>query len=139
MTPVEKTETIPYVTYKSETKTKDVTYTVNVPEYSMEPYEVTRYDRVAAQEVEEYTVTVPYCDTELVDVQVCKMVPKLVEETFDERKRGQVPITKWPDWCFAIACWDMIACRLMPVLQTICSTAFRRNAEFGPFAKPGTF
>ena len=81
LTPVEKTETIPYVTYKSETKTKDVTYTVNVPEYTMEPYEVTRYDRVASQEVEEYTVTVPYCDTELVDVQVCKMVPKLVEET----------------------------------------------------------
>jgi len=78
---VEKTETIPYVTYKSETKTKDVTYSYTVPEYTMEPYEVTRYDRVASEVVEEYTVTVPVCETELREVQVCKMVPKLVEET----------------------------------------------------------
>ena len=78
---VTKTETVPYVTYTTEPRTKEVSYTYNVPEYSMEPYETTRYDRVAQEQVEEYTVTVPYTDTEERQVQVCKMVPRLVEET----------------------------------------------------------
>ena len=46
---VTKEETIPYVSYKSEKKTKEVTYTFHVPEYSLEPYETTRYDRVAGR------------------------------------------------------------------------------------------
>ena len=78
---VEKTETIPYVTYSSEQRTKEVSYTYNVPQYTMESYETTRYDRIASEAVEEYNVNVSYCETELQDVQVCKMVPRLVAET----------------------------------------------------------
>jgi len=78
---VSKTETVPYVTYKTETRTKEVSYTYNVPEYTVEPYQTTRYDRVAEEQVDEYTVSVPYTVTKEQKVQVCKMVPTLVEET----------------------------------------------------------
>ncbi|WP_346772119.1 ferredoxin [Neorhodopirellula lusitana] len=80
---VSKTETIPYVTYTTEERTKEVSYTYNVPEYTVEPYQTTRYERVAEELVEEYSVNVPYTDTELQSVQVCKMVPTLVEETIN--------------------------------------------------------
>jgi hypothetical protein len=76
---VTKKVTVPHVTYKTEEKTKEVCYTVNVPEYSTEEYQVTRCDRVAHQKVEEYTVCVPHCVTKEQKVQVCKMVPKVVE------------------------------------------------------------
>lgn len=77
---VTKTETVPYVTYETETKTKEVSYTYNVPEYVTEPYETTRYERVAEEQVEEYTVTVPVTVMKEEQVQVCKMVPELVED-----------------------------------------------------------
>ena len=81
-TSVTKTETIPYVTYKTEERTKEVSFTYNVPEYTVEPYTTTRYDQVAEQVVEEYTVSVPVTVTKEKKVQVCKMVPTLVEESF---------------------------------------------------------
>ena len=76
-----KTETYPVVTYSAEKRTKEVSYTYNVPETTSEPYETTRYDRVAQEQVEEYTVKVPVTVMREVTVQVCKMVPKVVEET----------------------------------------------------------
>ena len=76
-----RTETIPYVTYTTEPRTKEVQYTYHVPEYTLEPYEVTRYDRVCEDVVEEYTVDVSYCTTEERKVQVARMVPKLVPVT----------------------------------------------------------
>ncbi len=79
-TTVKKTETVPHVSYKTEQRSKEVSYTFNVPTYTMEEYQVTRYDRVAEEQVEEYTVCVPYTVTKEQKVQVCKMVPKLVEE-----------------------------------------------------------
>ncbi|MCC9643502.1 ferredoxin [Rhodopirellula sp. JC740] len=81
-TSVTKTETIPYVTYKTEERTKEVSFTYNVPEYTVEPYTTTRYDQVAEQVIEEYTVDVPVTVTKEKQVQVCKMVPTLVEESF---------------------------------------------------------
>lgn len=78
---VTKTETVPHISYRTEERTKEVSYTVNVPEYTMEPYTVTRYDRVAEEQVEEYTVCVPVVVTKEQTVQVCRMVPRLVEET----------------------------------------------------------
>lgn len=77
---VTKTETYPVVTYTNETRTKEVSYTYNVPEVTQEAYEVTRHDTVCEDEVEEYTVSVPVCVMKEVQVQVCKMVPRLVEE-----------------------------------------------------------
>ena len=78
---VTKTETVPYVTYVSETRTKEVPYSYTVPTYTLEPYETTRYDRVASEEVEEYSVEVPHTVMTEEQVQVMKMVPRLVEET----------------------------------------------------------
>ena len=75
-----RTETIPHITYKTEPRTKQISYTYNVPEYIQEPYEATRYERVAEEQVEEYTVQVPYTVTEERKVQVCKMVPRVVSE-----------------------------------------------------------
>jgi hypothetical protein len=76
-----RTETIPHITYKTEPRTKQISYTYNVPEYIQEPYQDTRYERVAEDQVEEYTVTVPYTVTEEKKVQVMKMVPRVVSET----------------------------------------------------------
>ena len=75
---VTKTVTVPHVSYTTEPRTKEVSYTYNVPECTVEEYEECRYDRVAEEVVEEYTVCVPYCEMEERKVQVCKMVPKLV-------------------------------------------------------------
>ncbi|MEM6474387.1 MAG: hypothetical protein AAF802_32940 [Planctomycetota bacterium] len=46
---------------------------------------------MAAEAVEEYTVTVPYCETEIREVQVCKMVPKIIEETMNPCAETRVP------------------------------------------------
>lgn len=75
-----RTQKIPHVTYKTEPRTKQISYTYNVPEYTQEPYQETRYERVAEEQVEEYTVQVPYTVTEERKVQVMKMVPRVVSE-----------------------------------------------------------
>lgn len=80
---VTKTETFPFVTYKAEERTKEVSYTYNIPECSTEAYEVCRYDRVCEEQVEEYTACVPYCVMEERQVQVCKMVPRFIEEVLN--------------------------------------------------------
>ena len=64
------------VTYTTEQRTKEVSYTYNVPEYTTEAYEVTRNDRVCEEQVEEYTVCVPHVVAKEQQVQVCKMVPR---------------------------------------------------------------
>jgi hypothetical protein len=87
-TTVNKTVTVPYVTYQTEPRTKEISYTYNVPEYSVEPYQTTRYERVVEEEVEEYTVNVPVTVTKEQTVQVCKMVPTLVEETINPCASG---------------------------------------------------
>ena len=78
-----KTETYPVVTYRTEKKSKEVSYTYNVPEQVVEPYQTTRYEQVAEEVVEEYTVQVQVPSMKEVQVQVCKMVPKLVPYTFN--------------------------------------------------------
>ena len=90
-TTVVREEKIPHVTYKTEQRTKDISYTYNIPECSTEAYEVCRYDRVCEEQVEEYTVCVPYCVMEEQKVQVCKMVPKLVETIIHPCGCGCVP------------------------------------------------
>ena len=75
---VKRQETVPVVNYTTEDRTKEVTYTYNEPSYLLEPYDSTRYDRVAEQQIEEYTISVPYTETVERTVQVAKMVPRLV-------------------------------------------------------------
>lgn len=76
-----RTETIPFVTYTTEKKTKEVSFTVNVPETKLEPITTTRFDTVTEEVSEAYTVRVPVQSTKEVQVQVSRMVPKLVPMT----------------------------------------------------------
>ena len=78
-----KQETYPFVTYRTEKKTKEISYTVNVPTQTVEPFQTTRYETVTEDVVEDYVVNVQVPTTREVQVQVCKMVPKLVPYTFN--------------------------------------------------------
>ncbi len=79
-----KTETYPVVNYRTEKRTKDISFTVQVPEVQAEPYTTTRYEQIAEDVVEEYTIKVPVPSYREVQVQVCKMVPKLVPVTIQQ-------------------------------------------------------
>jgi hypothetical protein len=83
-----KQESYPVVSYKTEKKTKEISYTYNVPETVTEPYQTTRYEQVAEDVVEEYTVNVEVPTMKEVTVQVCKMVPKLVPYTYNPCAEG---------------------------------------------------
>lgn len=87
-----RTETVPYVTYTTETRTKEVTYTVNVPETKVEPITTTRYETVSEEITEEYTVQVPVATSKEVQVQVCRMVPKLVPVTIYPCSQSMVSV-----------------------------------------------
>lgn len=76
-----RSETIPVISYTSEKRTKEVSYTFDVPETRVEPFTTTRFETVNEEASEEYTVTVPVATTREVQVQVCRMVPKLVPVT----------------------------------------------------------
>ncbi len=76
-----RTETVPVVSYTTETRTKEVSYTVNVPETKVEPITSTRFDTVQEEVTEDYTVRVPVSVAKETQVQVCRMVPKLVPVT----------------------------------------------------------
>jgi hypothetical protein len=60
-----------------------VTYTVNEFEQVVEPYTATRMETVVEDVLEDYTVSVQVPVVKEVQVQVCKMVPKLVPYTFN--------------------------------------------------------
>ncbi len=77
----ERTETYPVVTYKPEKRTKEVSYTVCVPESRTETYTVTRCDQVPENKIENYTTRVCVPVTKEIEVQVCRMVPKVVSVT----------------------------------------------------------
>ena len=78
-----KQETYPVVNYRTEKKSKEISFTVNVPTQSVEAFQTTRYETVTEDVVEEYVVNVQVPTTREVQVQVCKMVPKLVPYTFN--------------------------------------------------------
>ncbi|MDX1928029.1 MAG: ferredoxin [Pirellulaceae bacterium] len=84
-----RTETIPVVSYATEKRTKEVSYTFNVPETKVEPFTSTRFETVNEEISEEYTVSVPVTTTKEVQVQVCRMVPKLVPITIYPCAEGQ--------------------------------------------------
>ena len=76
-----RTETYPVIRHDKETRTKEVSYTVKVPEQREKKYTVTRYDCVPEKKLEKYTVCVPVPVVKEVDVQFCRMVPKVVSVT----------------------------------------------------------
>ena len=73
-----RTETIPVISYTNEQRTKEVTYAFNVSETKVEPFTSTRFETVNEEVSEAYTVSVPVATSKEVQVQVCRMVPKLV-------------------------------------------------------------
>lgn len=77
----ERTETYPVITYKPETLSKEVQYTVYVPESKTETYTVTRHEKVLDHRLETYLTRVPVPVVKEVDVQVTKMVPKVISVT----------------------------------------------------------
>jgi hypothetical protein len=84
--------TYPVVNYRTEKKTKEVSFTYNVPETRTEPFTSTRYDQVPEDVVEQYAVKVPVTVMKEVDVQVCRMVPKVVPVRINvECLPGMVP------------------------------------------------
>jgi hypothetical protein len=78
-----RSQTVPYVSYSTEKRTKEVSYTYNVPETQVEPVTTTRYETVQEEVSEEYTVQVPVTNYREQQVQVCRMVPKLVPITIN--------------------------------------------------------
>lgn len=76
-----KSQTIPFVKYVTENRTKEVSYTVNIPETKVEPFTRTKYETVQEELSEAYTVRVPVTVYKDVQVQVSRMVPKLVPVT----------------------------------------------------------
>jgi hypothetical protein len=77
----ERTESYPVVTYQPETLNKEVSYTVYVPETKAERYTVTRQEQVPDHRIESYMVKVAVPSIKEVDVQVTRMVPKVVSVT----------------------------------------------------------
>lgn len=73
----------PFVSYNTEKRTKEMSFTVNVPETLVEPVVTTKYDTVQEEVAEEYTVKVPYTTYREQQVQVAKVVPKLVPITIN--------------------------------------------------------
>ena len=77
------TETYPVITHKQEKKTKEVSYTVTVPETQVEKYTVVRHDQVQEVALEKYLTKVAVPVVREVEVQVCKMVPEIVEVSYN--------------------------------------------------------
>ena len=57
-----------------ETRSKEVCYTVMVPQQRTANYCVTMYDNVCETKTQSYTVCVPKCVTKQVAVKVCRTV-----------------------------------------------------------------
>lgn len=79
--PEQRTRTVQVCETVAEQVTKQVPYTVCVPEKKTRTVEVTKYRDVVEEKTETFTVMVPKQVTKAVAVEVCKMVPKTVEQT----------------------------------------------------------
>ena len=79
-----KEESYPVVSYRTEKRTKEISFTVNEQQQIVEPFQATRMETVTEDVIENYTVSVQVPVTKEVQVQVCKMVPKLVPYTFNQ-------------------------------------------------------
>lgn len=64
---------------ETEDRSREVSYTVCVPEERTHSYDVTVYDNVTEEVTESYTVCVPVKSTRKVQVKVCHKVPVTVD------------------------------------------------------------
>ncbi len=69
------------VEYQSEERTREVPYTVCVPQQRTRTRQVTTVKMVPEQRTDKYTVQVPYPVEKEIQVQVCRMVPKTIMVT----------------------------------------------------------
>ncbi len=73
-----RTRMVRVCNYVQEKATRDVTYTVCVPEQRTRTCNVTTYKTVTEPQTQQYTVMVPHTEQREVTVMVCHMVPKQV-------------------------------------------------------------
>jgi hypothetical protein len=64
---------------ETEERSREVSYTVCVPEERKCSYDVTVYDNVTEEVTESYTVCVPVKSTKQIKVKVCHKVPVTVD------------------------------------------------------------
>ena len=64
---------------ETQERSREVSYTICVPEERIRSYDVTVYDNVTEQVSETYTVCVPVQSTKEITVQVCQKVPVTVD------------------------------------------------------------
>ena len=83
---------------ETEERSREVSYTVCVPEERTRSYDVTVYDNVTEQVSESYTVCVPVKSTKEINVRVCHKVPvtvdccgNVVEEAADKATEDAPP------------------------------------------------
>lgn len=73
-----RTRTVRVCNYVSETASREVTYTVCVPEQRSRTVNVTTYKTIAEPQTQRYTVMVPRTVQREVTVMVCQMIPQQV-------------------------------------------------------------
>jgi hypothetical protein len=64
---------------ETQQRSREVCYTVNVPEQRTRCYNVTVYDDIIEQVAENYSVCVPVQSTRCVNVRVCRQVPVQIQ------------------------------------------------------------
>lgn len=79
--PEQRTRTVQVCETVAEQVTREVPETICVPEKRTRTYDVTKYKCVNETKSEQYTVMVPTKVEREVQVQVCRMVPKEVQQT----------------------------------------------------------
>jgi len=62
----------------SEVQQREVQYTVLKPEQRTRTRQVVNYRQVAEEQVQTYTVMVPYTEERTINVRVCRTVPQVV-------------------------------------------------------------
>jgi hypothetical protein len=78
--PQVRTATVRVPEVVTETQSREVQYTVCVPQTRSETYDVTTYRCVPEEQVVNYTVMVPRKVERQVQVRVCRMVPRTITE-----------------------------------------------------------
>src|SRR5262245_6717095 len=74
----DRTESYPIVSYRPERQSKEVSFTVYEPETKTETYTVTRQEQVPDHRIETYITRVAVPTIREEDVQVTRMIPKVV-------------------------------------------------------------
>ena len=64
----------------ADTQSREVPYTVTVPQTRTRQVNITEYETVAERRTQPYTVMVAYTERQQVPVSVCRMVPRTITQ-----------------------------------------------------------